>query len=162
VAQDTIFGWVLSGQAGSAEPNQQLQCYLTAIDTEHLLKQSGEIEAVPERHPLSNEESWCEEFFKETLRRLEGERYEVRFPFKALLDPETTIGRLHQISLNRFLHLELRLKRSPGESIRYCNRINEYFELSQIMQAKSTERQNTQVNVAIYRYPIVFFHIMQL
>jgi len=30
------------------------------------------------------------------------------------------------------------------------------------MQAKSTERQNPQVNVATYRYPIVFFHIMQL
>jgi len=50
------------------------------------------------------------------------------------------------MALNSFLHLERRLKRSPDEWIRYRNRINEYFELSQITQAKSTGRQNTQVN----------------
>ncbi|KAH8345408.1 hypothetical protein KR084_008277, partial [Drosophila pseudotakahashii] len=148
MAQNTIFGWVLSGQAGSAEPNQQLHCYHTAIDTEHLLKQFCDIEAVPERHLLSPEESWCEEFFKETHRRLENGRYEVRLPFKTLFDSEMTIGRSHQMALNRFLHLERRLKRSPDEWIRYGNGFNEYFELGQITQAKSTERQNTQVSAS--------------
>ncbi|KAH8355804.1 hypothetical protein KR084_009608, partial [Drosophila pseudotakahashii] len=116
MAQNTIFGWVLSGQAGSAEPNQQLHCYHTAIDTEHLLKQFCDIEAVPERHLLSPEESWCEEFFKETHRRLENGRYEVRLPFKTLFDPEMTIGRSHQMALNRIV-FDASAKTSNGRSL---------------------------------------------
>ncbi|XP_070075502.1 uncharacterized protein [Drosophila takahashii] len=139
IAQNTRFGWLLSGRAEGVRKSTQLRCHLATLDTESLLKRFCEVESVPDRSTETEEDLWCETFFQKThVRRSDG-RYVVRLPFKTYLDPAMVLGRSHQMALNRFMQLERRLSNNPERWNKYVEEIEEYFSLEQIAPAVGSE-----------------------
>ncbi|XP_039226632.1 uncharacterized protein LOC120320591 [Drosophila yakuba] len=139
IAQNTQLGWVLLGNVGNTHITRHIRCNHAIINSEELLKVFCEVESVPERPKLSKEDQWCESFFKQTHQRQPDGSYQVRLPFKRNFDPSMTLGKSHQIALNRYLQLERRLQRDPDKWIRYCKGIEEYFQLGQITLAETSE-----------------------
>nr|XP_036677584.1 uncharacterized protein LOC118878647 [Drosophila suzukii] len=73
IAQNSHLGWMILGKFQDSIHTFNIRCHQTALDTELLLKNFCEIESVPSRSLHSDEERWCESFFKEThTRQLNG------------------------------------------------------------------------------------------
>lgn len=86
VAQNTTFGWILSGPITRTHSSNvtTLTAHL-ATDNSNLvaaLRRFWELEEVPTCPPLSEEELACERHFAATHVRLEEGRYSVKLPFK--------------------------------------------------------------------------------
>lgn len=150
IAQNTHFGWMLIGKIESPLNALHIRCHHAMIDTESLLKGFCEVEAVPERSPYSDEELWCESFFKQTHTRQPNGRYIVRLPFKFHFNPNVTLGKSHQLALNRFLQLERRFQRHPDKWNRYREGIEEYFQLDQITPAITSEKSTISTHGSCY------------
>ncbi|XP_070143305.1 uncharacterized protein [Drosophila kikkawai] len=148
IAQNTRFGWILSGRAEGVREATQLRCHRVLLDTEALLKRFCEVESVPDRPIATEGDLWCESFFQEThVRRPDG-RYVVRLPFKTYLDPTMVLGKSHQMALNRFLQMERRLSNNPDRWSKYVDEIEEYFALEQIAPAMGSESSTVRSTAA--------------
>ncbi|XP_036347834.1 uncharacterized protein LOC118757211 [Rhagoletis pomonella] len=146
IAQNTQLGWILSGRTQPPREATHVVCHQAVLDTESLLKQFCEVESVPERRLNTAEDVWCETFFQQTHKRQPTGRYMVRLPLKTIFDPSMTLGKSHQIALNRYLQLERRLTKTPEAWQRYSDGIKEYFKLNQLAPATTSERQSTTVS----------------
>jgi hypothetical protein len=65
-AQKTIFGWILSGPAGVAQPDldeAHVELCTDQSDTNSLLRKFWEDEEVPQKLPLTEEDEQCERHF---------------------------------------------------------------------------------------------------
>jgi len=92
-AQKTIFGWILSGPAGVAQPDPDkahVSLCTAEYDTNTLLRKFWEDEEVPQRLPLKEEDEQCENHFVSMHSRMVKGRYMVTLPFKA--GPPIDIG----------------------------------------------------------------------
>jgi len=115
IAQNSHLGWMILGKFQDSIHTYHIRCYQTSLDTESLLKNFCETESVPSRSLHSDEERWCESFFKETHTRQPNGSFMVRLPFKWHFDSIMALGKSHQIALNRFLQLERRYQRDPDK-----------------------------------------------
>jgi membrane protein implicated in regulation of membrane protease activity len=82
-AQKIIFGWILSGPAGVAQPDLDEAHVLLCIaksDTNVLLRKFWEDEEVPQKLPLTKEDEQCEKHFVSTHSCTTESRYMVRLP----------------------------------------------------------------------------------
>ncbi|KAH8329704.1 hypothetical protein KR059_002239 [Drosophila kikkawai] len=148
IAQNTRFGWILSGRAEGVREATQLRCHRVQLDTEALLKRFCEVESVPDRPIATEGDLWCESFFQKThVRRPDG-RYVVRLPFKTYLDRTMVLGKSHQMALNRFLQMERRLSNNPDRWSKYVDEIEEYFALEQIAPAMDSESSTVRSTAA--------------
>lgn len=84
--QKTVFGWVLSGVAGSREVNiaSALQCTVDDQLTTLVRQFWEQKEQADDRVPLTNDELRCEELFTRTHSRDATGRYTVTVPNGAL------------------------------------------------------------------------------
>lgn len=156
VAQNSQFGWLLFGKTEPPASNKTpssftVRCHHTTVEAQldSLVRKFYDTEQVPEERTLSQEDKWFVDFFHRTTVRQPNGKYLVRLPLKTIFDPNQTIGRSKQISLNRFHHLERRLQRKEGLMDRYTKGIHEYFELNQILPSTTTEDEHctfTQTN----------------
>ncbi|XP_070855575.1 uncharacterized protein [Drosophila suzukii] len=146
IAQNSHLGWMILGKFQESIHTLNIRCHQTTLDTESLLKNFCEIESVPSRSLQSDEERWCESFFKETHTRQPNGSFMVRLPFKWHFDSTMALGKSHQVALNRFLQLERRYERDPEKWIRYKEGIEEYFELGQITPAVTSERSTVSTS----------------
>lgn len=133
MAQNSHFGWILKGKTESTHATKAhsitIRCHQTTISPklDTIVQQFFDTEGVPEDKTLSEEEKWFIDFFNSTCTRQANGKYLVRLPLKTIVDPNQTLGRSRQISLNRFHQLERRLNRTDGLMKRYVTGIDEYF-----------------------------------
>ncbi|CAH2109132.1 unnamed protein product [Euphydryas editha] len=113
LAQNTIFGWVLSGKIC----NQHLSARNTVsslhiqLKEDDILKLFWEQENEPNtiERRLSKEEERCEEIYYATTKRdMEG-RFIVKLPFKTE-HPRCQNGKLFEMAARRFMSLEKKLQ----------------------------------------------------
>ncbi|CAG9138368.1 unnamed protein product [Plutella xylostella] len=95
IAQNTMFGWVLSGRVRDTKKGTKLVNMHIGVKTvkeDTFLKQFWEMENEPDsvKKQLTREEELCEERFKSTTKRDQNGRYVVRLPFK-VEDPRMPI-----------------------------------------------------------------------
>lgn len=149
IAQNTHLGWILSGKTQSNEsPADCITCNHTSLEFTTIIQKFFELESVPNDSPISSEDKWCEEHFKQTHQRQSNGKYMVRLPLKTLYDPNITLGRSKQMASNRFFQLHRRLQRNEELKNRYSAAIQEYFDLNQIVPASSSEGQHLTVTSA--------------
>lgn len=121
IAQNTVFGWILSGWTDSNSqtppPNAIINCIFTLNVTaepeeqlDYLFGQFFRQEELPHDHEITNEDTRCENHFVATHSRQSDGRYVVRLPFK-LESP--LIGKTRDIAHFRFFSLEKRLIKNP-------------------------------------------------
>jgi len=123
LAQNSIFGWILSGQVYSVaklEKHIHVHHATTLDEVNILLKRFWELDSIPTSSAFSAEEQRCEDHFSRTHSRLNSDRYMVRIPFKS--DPPIDIGNSRSLAESALLHQERRFDRDPNlrDSYRAC------------------------------------------
>ncbi|XP_029160141.1 uncharacterized protein LOC114932141 [Nylanderia fulva] len=154
IAQQTIFGWVLSG------PISELSMQSRAITVQHCansealdqeLRRFWEIEETPRQALLSPEEQQCEEHFTATHSRSADGRYTVRLPFKRgspidIGDSRHTAERFLRGLHRRFLlHSDLRAA--------YAELMHDYESLGHMNEVKSD--QGASQEVYLPHHPVI-------
>ncbi|XP_013164455.1 PREDICTED: uncharacterized protein LOC106115573 [Papilio xuthus] len=148
LAQNTKFGWILSGEV--KEAGAQLEtCHNVVVslhsahsDESELLRKFWELESDQydiEKTYLTEEEQLCEKLFAVTTRRDESGRYVVNLPFRTP-DPKCKYGHSKQIAQKRFLILEKRFLRDPDMKKGYVKVINEYLDLGHMEKVEDKEK----------------------
>ncbi|XP_013182507.1 PREDICTED: uncharacterized protein LOC106128591, partial [Papilio xuthus] len=148
LAQNTKFGWILSGEV--EEAGAQLEtCHNVVVslhsahsDESELLRKFWELESDQydiEKKYLTEEEQLCEKLFAETTRRDESGRYVVSLPFRTP-DPKCKYGHSKQIAQKRFLILEKRFLRDPDMKKEYVKVIKEYLDLGHMEKVEDKEK----------------------
>lgn len=138
VAQNTAFGWILSGQIPS-KSDSNIHCHHVIIsmsdqaDDNKLLRQFWEIESVVPGSPkiLSVDEQQCEDIYSQTTSKDESGRYVVHLPFRTE-DPQCRYGKSRDLAVKRFQLLENKFKKQPEVKKRYSEVFHEYIDLGHI------------------------------
>ncbi|XP_029174695.1 uncharacterized protein LOC114943271 [Nylanderia fulva] len=138
-AQNTAFGWILSGPTVETCPRSSVPAYHTNISPnfEHILKQFWELEDIPARVHPSLEDTQCEEHFMTIhYRTMEG-RYVVRLPFRN--GPPRDLGDSRVAALKSLERLERRFRTDPSLATEYTAFLTEYANLGHMTKIKPTE-----------------------
>ncbi|XP_018360617.1 PREDICTED: uncharacterized protein LOC108759610 [Trachymyrmex cornetzi] len=139
VAQNTVFGWVLSG---ATRTKTDASCDASAVHVHHAqlhdsLKRSlvrfWEIEEVMHRPPISEEDAQCEQHFVSTHTHAKDGRYIVRLPFKC--NPTRGLGDTRSRAQCCLLALERRLAKVPTAYETYHEFLDDYERLGHMQVA---------------------------
>ncbi|KMQ86610.1 bel12-ag transposon polyprotein [Lasius niger] len=146
VAQQTIFGWVLSGTISTdniTSPAQAHHCTLDH-DLQELLVRFWMQEELPEskNFKLSKDEEDCERHFLSTYSRDETGRYIVRLPLKS--EP-SLLGDSRSRAIHCLNRLSKKLSSNPSFRKLYQEFIQEYKNLGHIMVADTSKDRSSPV-----------------
>ncbi|XP_050665163.1 uncharacterized protein LOC126965568 [Leptidea sinapis] len=128
VAIETLFGFIIYGQAPVLYPETDIHTYCTLDYNNSFEKSVGrffELEDVPKANILSSEEQECENFYSETTARDHCGRYIVALPFK---DDPSKLGNSLQAATRRYLSLERKLLSNVDIHSEYHRVFSEYLE----------------------------------
>lgn len=141
-AQLTEFGWVILGRISA--PNKSIELkynsHVSSTEIDQQLKKFWELEEMHPPRVFTKSEKECEEFFRDTHKRLKNGRYELRIPFHK--DPTTHLGDSKRMAIARFLQVERRLSRDPNLRQSYTNFMREYEQLNHMEILKDKEDSN--------------------
>lgn len=143
LAQETEFGWILSGRTNASFTNKLEKVTLvTNVEVDETVKKFWEIEEVAdEEKQLSTEEQRCEDHFVKTHERNESGRYVVRLPFKENAEP---LGRSRNIAVATLLQMEKKFERDPKLKEEYVKCLNEYLDLGHMVEAVGREEDRIE------------------
>ncbi|XP_036317413.1 uncharacterized protein LOC118732388, partial [Rhagoletis pomonella] len=132
MAQNTVFGWVLLGNAAN------LLKQPTSITTLHcdtqlseLVNKFWELEELRPRKHYTPEELTCEQLFEDTTKRANDGRYVVRLPLKK----SVPIGESRSIAVRALLRMEKRFAADEQLYREYCKFMEELLDLGHMEQA---------------------------
>lgn len=128
LAQNTVFGWVITGPNGSDVAPTQVNTLHTSIDEQ--LRRFWEINEISSERKLTAEEQRCERHFNDTHQRNEEGRFIVRLPFKDGDPPK--MGASWPSTSRRLFSLERRFARETHLQPSYRNGIQEYLDSNQM------------------------------
>lgn len=153
VAQNTAFGWILSGKVSST--SDTINCHHVSIssqsqtDDNELLKKFWEIETVipgVQKKALSENEQRCEEIYAQSTYRDEEGRYVVKLPFRDE-DPQCQHGNSRELAVKRFHHLENKFKKNREFAKRYSEVFHEYIDLGHV---ERVPEDDPKISTAVY------------
>lgn len=138
ILQNSMFGWLISGPVMCSENSNnktKLVCNFSHEIRDQLSK-FWELEEVPQKPVMSQEETECERHFEQHTRRLEDGRFCVTLPLKA--KPET-LGDSYYMARKRFESLERRFQKQPDVKTQYSDFIDEYESLGHLSRIERPE-----------------------
>ena len=125
-AQNTLFGWTISGSNNFVE-SQKSNCNFAVTDeTNELLQRFWEHEDFPQDNIVSHEEMQSENHFKQTPIRLDDGRFSVSLPKKS------NSNVLGDTAERRFRWLENRLDKNDDLKHPYKEFINKMIEMEHL------------------------------
>ncbi|XP_037816477.1 uncharacterized protein LOC119606893 [Lucilia sericata] len=137
VAQETIFGWIVTGPTPSNDSSRfSITNYMTKVSIDDQLKKFWELEEVSRRKILSEEDKKCEEIYLSTSTRNSEGRYIVCLPFK---DTFSSLGPNRHIALSQYLRNEKVLMRNPEFKAQYDEVLKEYIALGHMEKIENSE-----------------------
>ncbi|XP_075151112.1 uncharacterized protein LOC142225221 [Haematobia irritans] len=137
LAQETEFGWIVSGPIRSVT---SFASFVTSYDTVNdEVRKFWELEEVPLSKNFSENEIWCEEYYKDTTIRQSDGKYSVRLPFRNDLPSNITLGSTRRAAMGQYLNLERNLKKTPDLAEEYHNVLSEYLQLNHMEATTSSE-----------------------
>ena len=125
-AQNTTLGWVLTGKIKTSDVEDGTRLVNHIIQVDEILQRFWEIESIPNKVHLSQEEAECERHFAANIQRGDNGRSVVRLPFK---DNIGQLGLSKQMAEQRLLSLKRRFRKFPIHKDSYINFMKEYNEL---------------------------------
>lgn len=126
IAQNTEFGWIVSGQSTTNSVRKAV-VHVSTLD-EQLEKIFATDDTVEESSP-TDEQKMCEEHFKSTHTRDEDGRYIVQMPFKNGLS-EPSLGESRKKAMATLFQLENRFRKNDSLRTEYSKFITEYHEMN--------------------------------
>ncbi|XP_076285540.1 uncharacterized protein LOC143211601 [Lasioglossum baleicum] len=155
IAQNTIFGWVLTGPI---QPSNEHVTHLHALHAEvhneinEMLHKFWEVEATPQINFLSEEDKKCEEHFVKPHSRESDGKYVVWLPINT--ESPIDIGFTRNVAVKSFYNLEKRLKNNPVQASSYHGFLQEYLDLNHMREESAIDSQSTQ-NVFLSHHPVI-------
>ncbi|XP_073823930.1 uncharacterized protein [Musca autumnalis] len=136
LAQETIFGWVLTGPIASANTGSFTTCvsFCTAVEMDKLLEKFWKLEEPPKISEYSPEEEYCEDVYQKTTRRLSDGRYVVSLPFKPQYENGKGLGLSRMRACRQFFRNESSLCKKPEFKVIYDNVLEEYESLGHMTE----------------------------
>ncbi|XP_075162598.1 uncharacterized protein LOC142235215 [Haematobia irritans] len=133
VAQNTIFGWVLTGQIDNSQRGvTTLVSFCTEISLNHQLEKFWKLEEPPRVSTITVEEEYCEELYRDTTRRSDTGRFIVCLPFKPQYAEGNGLGLSRSKAVRQFLRNEASLLKKPDLKVMYDAVVKEYESLGQM------------------------------
>ncbi|XP_043263933.1 uncharacterized protein LOC122404103 [Colletes gigas] len=131
VAQETAFGWILSGPTNAKGRNNKtlrtLHCnVLESLDT--AIRKFWEVEELPSTSVRTKAEEECETHFQKTVARDATGRFVVRLPFTHPR-PDEALGNSYRIALSALGRLRKKLDADQTLVREYTSFLTEYEEL---------------------------------
>ncbi|XP_036347214.1 uncharacterized protein LOC118756565, partial [Rhagoletis pomonella] len=140
IAQNTIFGWILSG------PIQERISTFTTQVTEpqdeslnSLLKKFWEQEEVAVTQPRSSEEEFCEDLYRRTTTRQADGRYTVKLPVKPEFPDTMALGHSRLAAQQQYISIERNLEKKPDLGKKYSEVLEEYITMDHMEPTSSQE-----------------------
>ncbi|XP_062557800.1 uncharacterized protein LOC134222655 [Armigeres subalbatus] len=139
--QNTVFGWIVSGQISSrpTNPPQTVSLSCTLADIHNQLAHFWELESCKSNSIQSVEESTCETIYDETTTRNDSGKFVVSLPKKEFV--MQLLGESEAIATKRFLALERRLEAQPELKNQYHQFIHEYEQLGHMKLVDSGDAE---------------------
>ena len=160
MAQNTIFGWILSGPVGDGpqEASSTLQVsHLVSLndfsDLHADMKRFWEVEngCLEEETSKTSEEDFCEKHFLENFSRDSDGKYCVKIPLKE--DP-SCLGNSKEIAVKKLNSMWNRLSKDPHYLSLYKEFLSEYEQLGHMTEVKDSGEINGQYyipHLGVYR-----------
>lgn len=141
IAQNTHFGWILSGPVVVKESSQSSKIFSLRADQSlpQVLSRFWEIEEFPNIPAKSIEDGKCEEHFERTFSRAEDGRFIVKLPFK---DENLVFGETRTTALKRFNYLERRFEKDQKLKSDYVDQIRELESVGHATPADMKHQSN--------------------
>lgn len=151
VAQNTVFGWVLSGrtnpdQGAPDAPTFAITSHhgVTVDPLERALSRFWETETVPESRTLTPLENECERHFRATYSRDTTGRFIVRLPFSKPL-PDDFLGDSLRGASASLKRLTLKLRDDEKVNRQYAQFIREYESLGHMTRLHRIDSSRTYI-----------------
>ncbi|XP_055611269.1 uncharacterized protein LOC129757912 [Uranotaenia lowii] len=139
VAQNTIFGWIVSGNQGiqaDLQVNFSIVNLHTDLDINQTLRQFWEQEEVPKAKQLTSSEQKAVDYFRSTLSRDESGRFIVRLPFD---DSKPALGESLTAAVRRLRSMEKRFRQNQEFHKQYSEFLREYLALNHMEEVPADE-----------------------
>ncbi|XP_055542853.1 uncharacterized protein LOC129728437 [Wyeomyia smithii] len=151
---ESVFGWLVTGRCGWSQVAATTICQLSVVpDTmEQLISKFWECE---EGHSPSNysvEETRCEQYFVETVKREKDGRYTVALPKS--YDYLTQLGESRSTALRRLMLLERRLTRDETLREEYHSFMKEYMDRGHMRKIQINPDETT-ASYYLPHHPVV-------
>ncbi|XP_075154865.1 uncharacterized protein LOC142228347 [Haematobia irritans] len=140
-AYNTVFGWVLSGPMRA----ERVQTFTTHVhpsensSLNEILQKFWELEEIPTSHPVSDEDHYCEELYRNTTVRGSDGRYTVRLPFKKEFSESMHLGSSRFIALGQLSRMEQSLSKNPELQVQYTAVLDEYLSMNHMEETSCEE-----------------------
>ncbi|XP_050340593.1 uncharacterized protein LOC126767010 [Bactrocera neohumeralis] len=146
LAQETVFGWIVTGRANTIKPTNTCVSYYNEISLEKRLASFWELEEMSKERKLSEEDRYCEELYKKTTKRNEDGKYVVSLPFKKDYPVNISLGSSLKIAYSQFYRNEARLSRDENLQKEYNRVLNEYVELGHMAKVHTNQTADSSNN----------------
>ncbi|XP_075150323.1 uncharacterized protein LOC142224439 [Haematobia irritans] len=157
VAQETVFGWVLTGPIPSETSNTSphIVSYFCEISLDKEISRFWELEDLPRKTFLSPSEQFCEDLYAATTTRNHEGRYIVNLPFKEEFSQSIDIGESRKSAMAQFFRNEARLLRNPDFKIEYDRVIEEYGTLGHMTVVQSLKSSDSSRHYYLPHHAVV-------
>ncbi|XP_046145799.1 uncharacterized protein LOC123989166, partial [Osmia bicornis bicornis] len=133
------------------ETTPEVNCAF-AEDIDSSLRRFWELEEVPSKPRLSEENERCERHFRDTHARSPQGRYIVRLPFKS--EPPFNLEGSRKIASRFYAKLEQRLFKQPDLESQYHDFLSEYLSMGHMERVEEEQALNLSA-IYILHHPVV-------
>ncbi|XP_076638798.1 uncharacterized protein LOC143350679 [Colletes latitarsis] len=142
IAQETVFGWIISGPINAAGENQKtvqtLHCtVLESLD--YAIRRFWETEEIPSTSLRTKAEEECESFFRKTVTRDATGRFVVRLPLNHP-SPDEALGSSFHIALSALTRLHRKLDGDVALRREYSEFLAEYESLGHMTRIEPIDK----------------------
>ncbi|XP_075162763.1 uncharacterized protein LOC142235394 [Haematobia irritans] len=144
VAQNTVFGWVLTGQLDCERHSSDTTVsFCTEVFLGQQLEKFWKLEEPPRASMMTEGETYCEELYQKTTRRSQDGRFIVCLPFKPQHADGKGLGLSRTKAFRQFMRNESSLLRKPELKEMYDAVIGEYESLGHMVKVDEPSGQGT-------------------
>lgn len=145
IAQETIFGWILTGpiQSKPISSFRTKVSYFSEMTLDKQISKFFEVEDISRQKYMSTADQFCEKHFTETTDRDPSGRYIVSLPFKEKFQKSIQLGHSKKIATAQYLKNENRLMRDPKLKCQYDSVLKEYLLLGHMKKVAYNPDENS-------------------
>ncbi|XP_076638813.1 uncharacterized protein LOC143350677 [Colletes latitarsis] len=147
IAQETAFGWILSGPINAAS---KARCHVRTLhcnvleSLDYAIRRFWEIEEIPSTSVLTKAEEECETHFQKTVARDATGRFIVRLPFNHP-KPEEALGDSLHIALSALTRMRRKLDKDQTLAREYEEFLAEYESLEHMTRIEPSEKSRLYI-----------------
>ena len=156
VIRESLFAWIVSGPVQKSESENSFpiltntSLIASSSCTEDLISKLWELESVPDKKHLSNEEKECVIQIDQTTKRRDDGRFVVELPFN---EKNEKLGLSKAAAMKCFLNVEKKLLSNKKLHEEYSNFVREFIDLGQL--EKVPEKELTQKVAITYHITVL-------